>query len=340
MTMYNAANPAEQEFWDELPLSGAYFFGGLPCDLINKTLYIHGCGNLDDWAWAKWEQSYGHRTFTKVYIQPGCIGIVAHAFDPSFAHVKWHDEWNPTLLYDYWEFEPSLEYVYIPSTVTEIGEGAFQNCTCSGGLFVDTESACDGEPGLEKIGANAFRDSSLRAFFMPNTVTEIGEGAFRRCERLTEVDLSSCLRIIGREAFAYCPITKIEIYGDDTEIADGAFLGCRDLEEAELYGANKIGARAFFGCGLKKIHIPCDVTEIGESAFQDCNQTEEIVLHDGLKTIGPYAFDGNFRYIEVDVPSTVTEIGEGAFGGIEEIYYSGDAKDDGNDWGARFLNSW
>lgn len=334
-------HPANPAFWEALPLTGSYYFGGLPCDLIDKTLYIHGCGKLDDWAWAKWEQSYGHRTFTQVYIRPGCTGIGDHAFDPSFArNLEIWDELNPTY---YWEFEPSLKYVYIPSSVTEIGEGAFQNCTCSEDIFsrgldVEIDDADYDEPGLDKIGANAFRDSSLCSIDMPNTVTEIGEGAFRNCKRLTEAALSGSLRIIGREAFAYCPITKIELYGDDTEIADGAFQGCRDLEEVELYGVKRIGVKAFYGCGLKKIGIfPDTVTEIGESAFQDCNQTEEIILYNGLKTIGPYAFDGDYRSIEVDVPSTVTEIGERAFGGIEEIYYSGDAKDDGNDWDARFL---
>ena len=70
----------------------------------------------------------------------------------------------------------------IPSSVTSIGDYAFDNCT------------------------------SLTRIEIPSSVTSIGREAFEKCERLTSIEIPSSVTSIGWNAFAYCTsLTDIEI---------------------------------------------------------------------------------------------------------------------------------
>jgi hypothetical protein len=49
-----------------------------------------------------------------------------------------------------------------------------------------------------------FADSQIESVKMPSSVTEIGAGAFERCESLRTVDLSPSLTRIAENAFNGC----------------------------------------------------------------------------------------------------------------------------------------
>lgn len=67
--------------------------------------------------------------------------------------------------------------IYLPDTVTEIRDGAFDSCWSLRGM--------DLPPALEHIGDNAFYDcDSLEAVHIPATVEFIGQDAFYECENL------------------------------------------------------------------------------------------------------------------------------------------------------------
>lgn len=70
----------------------------------------------------------------------------------------------------------------------------------------------------------AFYFSSVESIVIPDTVTEIGNLAFAKCENLAEVTLSEGLKTIGRNAFGGCTALKeIEIPASAEEIAENAF---------------------------------------------------------------------------------------------------------------------
>ena len=95
----------------------------------------------------------------------------------------------------------SLSSSTLPSTVTEIGEGAFWGC--------DTLREVILNDGLQKIGQYAFRFcTSLSTIVLPSTVTEIGSYAFRNCNILREVVFHGIPRKIGKDAFRNC--TQLE----------------------------------------------------------------------------------------------------------------------------------
>ena len=68
----------------------------------------------------------------------------------------------------------------IPDGVTEIGEGAFEDCTSLTSVSIPSS--------VTYIGETAFRGcTSLASMTIPNSVTTIGDGAFYGCKSLASV---------------------------------------------------------------------------------------------------------------------------------------------------------
>mgnify|MGYP004650052965 CR=1 FL=1 len=216
----------------------------------------------------------------------------------------------------------------IPSSVKEIGDGAFSNCIgFFGTLEMTHPSRID---NLIKIGKEAFAGvrNITGALMIPNTVKEIGDGAFRGCISLDKhLTLSKNLTKIGKEAFSGCKklIGTLSISNTVTEIGDNAFYGCEGLN-GYLKISNKlqrIGNYVFYGCSrlIGGLTIPNSVTEIGERAFQNCTGFNgTLTLSNKLETIGSYAFYGCSGFTgSLILPNSLTTIGGLAFQGCERF---------------------
>lgn len=144
-----------------------------------------------------------------------------------------------------------LEYVYIPGTVTSIGEGAFSTCSslkgfggryvvddgCAvivGDLFVGYANLCGRTEysipeGVKRVGWYAFDNiETLKSVTIPESVTEIGDVAFAFCYNLNSVYCKPTVPptallddyVEGWEAFdynndyytIYVPMESVEAY--------------------------------------------------------------------------------------------------------------------------------
>ena len=86
---------------------------------------------------------------------------------------------------------------------------------------------------------------------IPDSVTSIGDSAFRDCTSLTSITIPDGVTSIGDSAFSYCySLTSITIPDSVTSIGSYAFCDCDSLTS---------------------ITIPNSVTSIGDSAFRSCN---------------------------------------------------------------------
>lgn len=68
-----------------------------------------------------------------------------------------------------------------------------------------------------------------------------------------------------------------------------------------------------FHSNAANIEIPSSVTDIESWAFINHRYLRHVVLHEGLKSIGSWAFACCENMMSLEIPSTVTEIGDGAF---------------------------
>ena len=172
---------------------------------------------------------------------------------------------------------------------------------------------------VKSIGAYAFTKTACTDFFLPDRVTEIGEGAFESCNNFRTLNLPRDLKKIGPRAFKDCLLSgHLDIAYNVTEIGDYAFSGCTSLTKLTLTSSlQRIGAYAFSGCKWLdcELAIPSSVTEIGDGAFKDCTYLSgKLILPANLKKIGSKTFENcKFFTGTLVIPNSVTEIGQEAF---------------------------
>lgn len=172
---------------------------------------------------------------------------------------------------------------------------------------------------VKSIGAYAFTKTACTDFFLPDRVTEIGEGAFESCHNFRTLNLPRDLKKIGPRAFKDCLLSgHLDIAYNVTEIGDYAFSGCTSLTKLTLTSSlQRIGAYAFSGCKWLdcELAIPSSVTEIGDGAFKDCTYLSgNLILPANLKKIGSKTFENcKFFTGTLVIPNSVSEIGQEAF---------------------------
>ena len=201
------------------------------------------------------------------------------------------------------QFGSFLETVTIPSSVTTIEEGAFKNLS---GLRTVNFSG----NGLTSIGKMAFSGcTALESFEMPNSVTTLDEDVFFGCQSLATLTLSNHLTEIPYRAFYNCSNldSTLDIPASVTAIGDQAFSGCSSIDALTLHsGLTEIGDNAFQGCtGLTGVSIPNTVTTIGNGVFISCSNLAQISIPPSVSTIGNYAF----RDAKTDCVLTINSTG-------------------------------
>ena len=157
---------------------------------------------------------------------------------------------------------------------------------------------------------------------IPNTITDIGESAFRKCTELSgKLYIPENIQNISAKAFANTGFTSVEIISEYlTEIPDEAFSGCEELSEVIIPNQiESIGSSAFYECYmLESIELPEELTTIGNNAFEYSGLTK-IKFNKKLKSIGESAFS-SCEFIEnISIPGSVKTIKGYAFSGCTNL---------------------
>ena len=254
-----------------------------------------------------------------------------------------------------------LTELTLPSSVTSIGESAFSGCSGLTELTLPNSVTSIGNyafsdcSGLEKItvdrgnkrydswgNCNSIIDTETNTLIVgcknsviPNSVTSIGDGAFRGCTGLTELILPNSVTSIGESAFSGCSgLEKITVdrgnkrydsWGNCNSIIDTEtntlIVGCKNSVIPN--SVTSIGDCAFYGCsGLTKLTLPNSVRSIGDGAFSGCSGLTELTLPNSVTSIGDCAFYGCSGLTELILPNSVRSIGDIAFtycSGLEKI---------------------
>ncbi len=159
----------------------------------------------------------------------------------------------------------------VPAFVTELGAGAFRNCT------------------------------AVQTIRLPSSITTLPDEAFRGCAALTSLECDGGITAIGKDVFAGCNrsilteyenglyfggespytwlvapkdanITACTIHEDTKYIAPHAFANCASLQEIAIpEGIEALSKHAFDGCSsLTAISLPETLCLIDVSALNHC----------------------------------------------------------------------
>lgn len=216
---------------------------------------------------------------------------------------------------------------------------AFSQCTSLNTvIFAKTQVAGDGdqvtyENKLTRICADAFYGCSALTTIgtsedtlventakFPETLTDIGSGAFAECSSLETVILPEGLtKIWDIEQ----DVVNDMMYKMSSLKTEGAFMFCTNLKSVTIpESLTYIGSRAFNNCkNLTNVTIHKDVTNIGNEAFVECGkasvaegqepltftvtiETDEETKKSALEYVGANAFAGSML-MSLTIPETV-----------------------------------
>ena len=237
----------------EIPGSGTCG-EGFTFTYVNGLLMVYGSGSMPDFSYtnkAPWDVA--DSPIKEIVIKEGITSIGNFAFSSCY----------------------QLEKLYLPTTLTSIGESAFTGC-------------------------------NLNSLVLPDNVESIGASAFAYCGNLSSVTLNANLKTIGQSAFYSCPILKtITIPASVTSIETSAFSSCTSLTKIQVDQNNAAytsdASGVLFDKGMTTLMqmpgsfsgaytIPNSVTTISDRAFYTCAGLTALSIPDSLTTIGDSAF--------------------------------------------------
>lgn len=206
---------------------------------------------------------------------------------------------------------PMVSYRGATYSVTEIGEGAFSDCTTLASISMPYS--------LKSIGDWAFNCSSISSVSIPEGITilrrrvfnscqnltsivfpsslkTIDEYAFAGCSSLSTINLPDNLEALGKECFSYCPsIKNVRIPASVNNIGEGVFLNSNDLETVTVQNANPadIASNTFANCNNTTLYVPkgCRNSYLNEYFWKDFKE----IIETDYEYTGTIYSDGDIR---------------------------------------------
>ena len=250
---------------------------------------------------------YGCSALENISVGNGIVSLAANAFDGT-DYAADPENWDNGAL-------------YLGNALYAINEDLPQQFTMRQGISVLPYLSVPGWTHLN--GSDYFVDVTL-----PDTLTELGEGAFSSCPNLVRIDTGDGVRTISDGAFSDCPkLISVTLGHSVSHIEGSAFDNSPVLEIYDLSGG-------FVTEGMYRDHamvIHYSALEPSRLTIRDglvflqtddalvlgayIGDAQEIALPDMdvSYTIGKRAFFRNRTVRSVTIPACVTEIGEEAF---------------------------
>ena len=246
-------------------------------------------------------------------------------FDPAITSIS-----NNAFLGATW-----LSSVIIPSTITTIGDNAFNGCSNaditwiwkSGSGYINSFTGVKSftltfDPTLQIIPSRIIAGSTwLKGnVIIPSTVTIIGGEAFKNCTGITNVSIqpNSGTIAIGDGAFRDCTgLTKLTLTGPINYIGNIVFEGCSNLDITWQYKSGISRSDSFTGCKSFTLSFDPTIQTIPSSAFLGATWlTGFLEIPTSVTNIGNSAFEGCTGLTgSLILPQSIQTIGNKAFYG-------------------------
>jgi hypothetical protein len=300
-----------------------------------KTVVKDGVHFTEDMKMLVKLQEYEESAYT---IPEGVTGIGDEAF-------RWCDD---------------LEVITLSGSVANIGRGAFSAKELRAIAVAEGNSVYAARDGVlfskdmkTLVCYPPAKEGS--AYAIPDSVTNIEDNVFFKCQSLTEITVPAGVTEIddafrgagelqaiavaeGSAAYAtrdgvlftkdmktlmcYPPAkddSAYEIPEGVTGVREGA-TGVLPLLRLNIPLEDIRDEGVFYECeNLTSLTVPRSMTKIGEGAFHGCEYLTEVTISVGVTSIGKGAFAGCENMVNLTIPPGVTDIGEKAFSGCRDL---------------------
>ena len=203
-----------------------------------------------------------------------------------------------------------LETLFVSSPVTPDGDFTYEEegegiriTGYGGGESIVVIPATLADKPVVAIGEKAFADmTGLKAVSVPDSVTEIGFGAFAGCKNLTSLRTP----VFTCEDAPYFGA----LFGAKSHDAQGSAVPA-GLSTLVLTGGETVPDYAFYACrGLEAVALPATITELGDFAFYNCGALVCVTTgHTALTSVGEHVFTNCAALLSLELPATVERMG-------------------------------
>lgn len=207
-----------------------------------------------------------------------CKNLVALAIPSGITSIA------PVLLY-----ESGVTTVYIPRTVTSIGESAFYGCSRLGSILYEGS-----ESEWNKISISTYQNDPLKDASKTYNADKVS------------------FEIKSNDYVSY-----LESNNGDIIVLECIDKTITSIDFGEMFRGKQvtfISARAFYECkNLTTVVIPSTVKTIGDFAFARCEALTSVTIAQGVSVIGKQAFGSCMALRKIVLPLYIEKIRSGAF---------------------------
>lgn len=187
----------------------------------------------------------------------------------------------------------SLVITEIPTTITKIGDSAFEGCTSI------TEFTMPSHIHINSFGTGVFKNTGLVNVVLPANFTQIKNSTFQNCKSLKKVVFHSGVNAINASAFEGCS-ALVDMNLEDTQITN-------------------LGGNAFYDCSsLVTVKFPTTLTGLTNgNAFRNCTSLQFVDFGNNQNS---FSMSTHFTFYNcsslqaISLPVNTTKIGNGSFG--------------------------
>ena len=184
--------------------------------------------------------------------------------------------------------------------------------------------------GYDRVGDEAFANSSITNVNFPNSLTLIGERAFYNCINITTLTFNEGLENIGKKAFMSTPLTALNFPSTLKIIHDEAFRDCYVYDLKFNAGLKFIGKGAFalqYNTQTETtLEIPASMRYIGAIAFGH-RRYQDVFFYGENAPLMPFGTIESWTVAKASAFDEATLMGRNSFepaeGEISDDAYSG-----------------
>lgn len=211
----------------------------------------------------------------------------------------------------------ALSEVRFPGQLSLLGDNTYQGCTALKDVVFSKNEQY--QPALT-IGSYTFAQCSLiNTFFFPSRLTSVGNFAFTKCYRLTNLTFEDSNEAIWLGSGAYYNNYNGKNDDDYDDVYKPLFYNC---PLTSLYMGRNIDYTSYYGqAPFSKQHILTDVrfsqtgtvTYCKDNLLYKVNNCASLTLPESLTSIGDETFAGMSKLRSIVIPNSVTAIDYSAF---------------------------